>query len=74
MSPAGCDRQERQKRICGEKLWGRGRKGAREIGGVEKRGLHGEYFNTKTYQLAWARTDTHTHIHASAEPFFLQRA
>lgn len=36
----------------------------REIGGVEKRGLHGEYFNTKTYQLVWAPflawTDTHT--------------
>lgn len=38
-----------------------------EIGGVEKRGLHGEYFNTKTYQLAraasLARIDRYTHTY-----------
>ena len=41
----------------------------REIGGVEKRRLHGEYFNTKTHQLAWAPfawTDKHTHTHTHA--------
>ena len=76
--PAGCDRQARQKRICGEKLWGGEEKG--EIEGAERRGLHGEYFNTKTYQLVWTPSLawthsfslTHTHTNALSGPYLLQ--
>ena len=50
----------------------------REIGGVEKRGLHGEYFNTKTYQLAWAAfsgEDRQIHTHQGIKgPYLLQLA
>ncbi len=64
------------------KRFGEEGKRQREIGGVEKRGLHGEYFNTKTYQLAWAPslawtdryTHTHTYIKALARPYLLQLA
>lgn len=39
----------------------------REIGGGEKRGLHGQNFNTETYHWAWtpslATSLSHTHTH-----------
>lgn len=53
--PAGCEGEAHPKRICKEGGLLLGGEGGREIEGVEKRGLHGKYFNPETYQLVWTR-------------------
>lgn len=60
----GCDRQSSQERICGGKLV-ETRLTGRQIGGVERSGLHGQYFNSKTHPVA--RTHTHIHTHTGLD-------